>query len=191
MPRAQAVAPPREGYAAESAAGLLERLASRHAVPGGGAGAALAVASGAALAAMAARLAGARIPDSGLLVQRLDALRRHALGQIDADAEAVTAMLAGGPAARARICDTPLALAESGAEIAETAARLVREGNPRLAGDAHAALLLAEAGVRVARALLEDTLAARPADPRRARVGRLADRARVAVSAAQGSRGSG
>jgi len=184
MSRAQPAVPPPQGYAAESAGQLLERLASRHAVPGGGAGAALAVASAAALSAMAARLAGARIPDAGLLVQRLDALRRHALEQIDADAVAVTEYLGGRRGAEEAACATPLALAESGAEIAETAARLVREGNPRLAGDARAGLLLADAGVRVARTLLEDTLAGRGDDPRQARMARLAARARTAVRSA-------
>lgn len=184
MPRPQLAVPPPEGYAAEPAGQLLERMASRHAVPGGGAGAALAVASAAALAAMAARLAGARVPDSGLLVQRLDALRRHALEQIDVDAEAVTGLLGGEGEAAA--CAVPLALAESGAEIAETATRLVREGNPRLAGDAQAALLLADAGVRVARALLEDTLAGRRERSQREYLARLAARAGAAVEAGGG-----
>lgn len=186
MARPQPASPPPAGYAAEPAGRLLERLASRHAVPGGGAGAALAVASAAALGAMAARLAGARVPDSGWLVQRLDALRRHALEQMDADAEAVSELLGGAPGAVEAACSTPLALAESGAEIAETAARLVCEGNPRLAGDARAALLLADAGVRVARALLEDTLSGRDDDPRHERMSRLVARARAAVRSADG-----
>jgi formiminotetrahydrofolate cyclodeaminase len=55
----------------------------------------------------------------------------------------------------------PLAIAEVGTEIAEVAARLVTEdANPNLKGDAIAAVLLAEAGVRVASALVRINLSA-------------------------------
>jgi formiminotetrahydrofolate cyclodeaminase len=52
----------------------------------------------------------------------------------------------------------PMAVAEVGNEVAGIAARLVEEGNPNLEGDAIAAVLLAEAGVRAAAVLAEINL---------------------------------
>jgi methenyltetrahydrofolate cyclohydrolase len=64
-------------------------------------------------------------------------------------------------AALSEAADVPLAIAEVGTEIAEVAARLVTEdANPNLKGDAIAAVLLAEAGVRVASALVRINLSA-------------------------------
>ena len=52
----------------------------------------------------------------------------------------------------------PLAVAEIGNEVAALAARLVKEGNPNLEGDALTAVLLSDAGVRAAGKLVEINL---------------------------------
>jgi formiminotetrahydrofolate cyclodeaminase len=72
--------------------------------------------------------------------------------------------------------DVPLAVAEIGNEVASVAARLVEEGNPNLEGDAIAAVLLAEAGVRAATVLVEINLsAANVDDDRLGRANELVD----------------
>ena len=74
--------------------------------------------------------------------------------------------------------DVPLAIAEVGAMVAEIAARLAREGNPNLKGDAVAAALLAEAGARAAAVLVDiNTSAAEISDDRFGRVGEFVARA--------------
>ncbi len=79
--------------------------------------------------------------------------------------------------------DVPLAVAEAGAEVAEVAARLAREGNPNLRGDAVAAALLAEAGTRAAAALVRINTAA--GDISDDRVGRGDELVARAVGAAR------
>ena len=81
----------------------------------------------------------------------------------------------------------PLAIAEVGAEIADIAARLVTEdGNPNLKGDAIAAVLLAEAGVRAAIALVKiNQSAAGLEDARLNRADELADTAAAARRAVE------
>ncbi len=165
---------------------LLERLASRDPTPGGGGGVALTIAAGAALAAMAARLAGRRIPDAALVVQQLDALRRHALLLMDRDAASYKRVLEATPerrpAALAAACDPPMLLAQVGAEVTEAAVRLALQGNPRLAADARAGALLAEGGVRTAVGLVRANLAGVPnADGRGALMERVAARAHLAL----------
>jgi formiminotetrahydrofolate cyclodeaminase len=69
--------------------------------------------------------------------------------------------------------------------VAEIAARLAREGNPNLRGDAVAAALLAEAGARAAAVLVEiNTAAGEIADDRFARVGEFVTRATGATRGA-------
>jgi formiminotetrahydrofolate cyclodeaminase len=82
----------------------------------------------------------------------------------------------------------PLAVAEVGAEIADVAARLVTEGgNPNLKGDAIAAVLLAEAGVRATTALVKINLStAGLEDERLNRADELADTAAAARQAVEG-----
>ena len=66
-------------------------------------------------------------------------------------------------------------IAEAGTEVA---ARLAREGNPNLRGDAVAAALLAETGVRAAAVLVEiNTRAGEISDDRVWRVDELVTRA--------------
>jgi formiminotetrahydrofolate cyclodeaminase len=76
----------------------------------------------------------------------------------------------------------PLAVAEVGSEVAGIAARLVEEGNPNLEGDAIAALLLAEAGVRAATVLVEINLSsANVDDDRLGRANELVDETAASV----------
>jgi formiminotetrahydrofolate cyclodeaminase len=73
--------------------------------------------------------------------------------------------------------DVPLAIAEIGNEVAGIAARLVEDGNPNLQGDAIAAVLLAEAGVRAATVLVEINLSSANAeDDRLGRANELVDK---------------
>jgi formiminotetrahydrofolate cyclodeaminase len=80
----------------------------------------------------------------------------------------------------------PLAIAETGAEAAELAATLAREGRRSLEGDATAGALLAEAATRAAVRLVEINLAGAPDDPRLAEARACAERAWAARRRALG-----
>ena len=162
-------------YLEEPLAGFLDRVASDEPAPGGGAVAAVAVSLAAGLCGMSARLSAGHLDDADGLAERADRLRRRAAPLAQEDAEAYGHVLAayrlpedGDPEARserirtalAGAAEVPLKIAEAGAEVAEVAARLAREGNPNLRGDALAAALLAEAGTRSAAALVRINTAA-------------------------------
>jgi methenyltetrahydrofolate cyclohydrolase len=164
---------------------FLDLVASGNSAPGGGSVAAVAVALAAGLSGMAARLSASQLADE--LAARADAARRRVapLARIDAESygrvldayresetrrERVSDALSGA-------ADVPLAIAEVGNEVAGIAARLVEEGNPNLEGDAIAAVLLAEAGVRAATVLVEINLSsANVDDGRLARANELVDK---------------
>lgn len=141
---------------------FLDEMASGEPTPGGGAAAAVAVALGASLTAMAARFSSKRMPDADEVAEQADALRARVAPLAQADAAAYTQVLAayGAPrepgraalihAALAKATAVPQAVAEVGGEVARLADRLAREGNPNLRGDALAAGLLAQAGAEVA-----------------------------------------
>ena len=149
---------------------------------------------------MAARLSADHLADATGLAERADRLRRRVAPLAQEDATAYGHVLAayrnqvdGAPRARRErirtalsgAADVPLAIAEAGAEVAEIAARLAREGNPNLRGDAAAAALLAEAGVRAAAVLVEiNTTAGEISDDRVERVGQCVTRAAGAAEAA-------
>ncbi|MBV8942910.1 MAG: cyclodeaminase/cyclohydrolase family protein, partial [Solirubrobacterales bacterium] len=82
----------------------------------------------------------------------------------------------------------PLAIARASTQVAELAARIAEMSKPELAGDAIAAVLLAEASSRAAARLVEINLAQRPEDPRLAVVDELVERAGTARDAALTSR---
>jgi methenyltetrahydrofolate cyclohydrolase len=180
-------------YLEQPLAGFLDSVASGEPAPGGGAVAAVAVALAAGLCSMAAHLSADYLADAAELAVRAERLRERVAPLAQEDATAYGRVLAasrtsdsGDPdARRERIrgalygaADVPLAVAEVGATVAEIAARLAREGNPNLRGDAVAAALLAEAGARAAAVLVEINMAAGElADDRLGRVGEFVARA--------------
>jgi formiminotetrahydrofolate cyclodeaminase len=163
----------------------LDALAARTPAPGGGTGAAWGCALGAALAAMAARFAG-REEDAA----RAEALRERALALGEADQTSWGPVLeaqrrpaddpdreAAVAAALAGAAETPLAIAETAAEVAALARSLADAGRPALRGDALAGADLAAGACRAAARLVELDLVGAPGDPRLAR-------ARAAVDSA-------
>ena len=188
---------------------FLEMVASREPAPGGGASAAVAVALAAALAGMAARFSNDHLADAETLAATAEGLRGRVMPLARADAvaygrvlDAYRARRDGGdgerrPSVREALteaADVPLSVAEIGAEVAGISARLVREGNENLRGDAATAVALAVAGVRAAATLVELNVSAGGADDGRlSRAGELL----AATAAAQetvegiGTRGGG
>ena len=180
-------------YLEQPLAGFLDSVASDEPAPGGGAATAVAVALAAGLSGIAARLSTDHLAGAAGLSERADRLRRRVAPLAQEDATAYGHVLTayrnqdyGDPKVRRErirtalsdAADVPLAIAEAGAEAAEIAARLAREGNPNLRGDAVAAALLAEAGVRAAAVLVEiNTAAGEISDDRVERAGELVTRA--------------
>lgn len=163
--------------------------------PGGGVSLALAGGLAAALVEMAAAFALRRDPDhprAQEIAGRARAARARALGLAEQERSAFEPVLAAlrtppSPArerelaaALSAAADSPLAIAELAAELAEGAAELAATGNPNLEGDATAGALLAEAAAQGAARLVALNLAAAAGDPRVARAAALAQRARAA-----------
>ena len=192
-------------YLEQPLADFLDLVASDEPAPGGGAVAAVAVTLAAGLSGMSARLSADHLADANELAERADLLRRRAAPLAQEDATAYGHVLAayrtpddGDPEVRREhirtalsgAADVPLAIAETGAEVARIATRLAREGNPNLRGDAVAAALLAGAGVRAAAVLVEiNTAAAEISDDRVERVGELVARAVGATCEIAGDEG--
>ena len=143
---------------------FLAAVAARQPAPGGGAVAALTVAAAAGLVAMSARYS-SRDDAAG----EADAERTAVLGLADADAVVYGEVLAALRAPKAepgraervrtaleRAADVPLRIAEAGARVARLAAAVAVAdgGNPNLAGDVRAGVVLAEAGARAAAELV-------------------------------------
>jgi formiminotetrahydrofolate cyclodeaminase len=170
---------------------FLDLVASDRPAPGGGSVAAVAVALAAGLAGMTARLSTGQLADAPTLANRADASRRRVAPLARADAESYGRVLHAyhlpqepDPETRSErledalseAADVPLAVAEVGSEVAGIAARLVEKGNPNLEGDAITAVLLADAGVRAAAALVEINLSsANVGDDRLGRANELVD----------------
>ncbi len=187
-------------YLEQPLADFLDSVASGEPAPGGGSVAAVAVALAAGLCSMAAHLSADHLADAAELAERAERLRRRVAPLAQEDATAYGHVLAAyrtpddedpdvrwGRIQRAlsEATDVPLTIAETGAMVAEIAARLTREGNPNLRGDAVAAALLAEAGTRAAAVLVEINMGAGEiADDRLERVGEFVARA---VGAARGT----
>ena len=174
---------------------LLSRLAAATPAPGGGSAAALSGALAAALAQMAAGFVLARdgADDEAATAQRDRALvlRGQLLALADADAVSYRPVLDAlaldradpvrAPELRRALSDAaavPLEIARACVEVAELAAAVHgARGGELLAGDAGAAVLIAEAAVASAVALVRANLASLPDDPRLARAGALGQRA--------------
>ena len=148
---------------------FLDLVAERTPAPGGGAVAAISLSLAAGLVSMAARFtAPGGDPDPPVAVQA-ERLRLRAAELADIDAAAYGSVIgayARSPAVdresrRDRIrsalreaTEIPLEMTEIGAQIIVLAASLVEQGNPNLRGDARTALLLAQASVGSAAALV-------------------------------------
>lgn len=186
-------------YLKQPVADFLDLVASDEPAPAGGAVAAMAVALAAGLSGMTARLSADQLVDAAELTERAERLRQRVAPLAQEDATVYGRVLAAYRATRDRdpeerqrrirmalseAANVPLAIAEIGAMVAEIAARLAREGNPNLRGDAVAAALLAEAGARAAAVLVEINMsAAEIADDRLERVGEFVARATGAAQA--------
>ena len=168
---------------------FLDLVASGEPAPGGGSVAAIAVALAAGLSGMAARLSAGQLADADELADRADVARRRVAPLARVDAESYGRVLDAyrepdSETRRKRVSDAlsgatdvPLAVAEVGSEVAGIAARWVEEGNTNLVGDAIAAVLLAEAGVRAAAVLAEINLSsANVEDNRLGRANELVDK---------------
>jgi formiminotetrahydrofolate cyclodeaminase len=162
----------------------LGELARSDGVPGGGSALGFAVASGAAVLAMAAR-----VSRSGGLVAQADALcaRTAPLAGLDANAfrAALEARESGAGLtqeqrdyaigrAYAEAVEPPLEIARAGADVAELAAEIAATGNPSVRADALAAAALGAAAARGAVALVSVNLTALDGDPRVAEAEQLA-----------------
>jgi len=149
---------------------FLERLASTDPAPGGGGSAAVATAMAAALVEMAAGLSAEQVDDAADVGAAAGAIRRRAVALADDDAAAYGRVIAayrlprdGDPDARRRAIRealegataVPLEIAGLAADAAALGNRLVGDGNPKLEGDATAAVLLARAAARAAARLVE------------------------------------
>lgn len=149
---------------------FLAATAAKQPGPGGGAVAAVTVAAGAGLAAMAARFSKGSFDESSDFVLEADHLRERAARLADADAGAYDAVLKAyalprtGDSTKRReriraalryATEIPLQIADVGAKVAVLAVRLLEAGNRDLRGDAYAAVCLADAAVRSAAVLVQ------------------------------------
>jgi formiminotetrahydrofolate cyclodeaminase len=180
--------------------GFLAAVADGTAAPGGGCGAATAVAIGAGLCAMAARLSARQLTtdEAAELADCASALQAGAAALIQADSSSYQAVLAARrpadvaadashadrvAAALSAAADIPLQVLGFAAQVACLAGRLAADGNPDLRGDALTGLFLAEAGARAAAMLVDINLADAPDDDRHATARRLLDDVASSASA--------
>ncbi len=160
---------------------LLDDIASETPAPGGGAVAAVVVAMGAGLVAMAARFSEKHWEDALGVVERAEALRRRVTPLAPADAQAYEEVLTAfrlpkdlEPEVRnaaighalARAAEIPLEIAKEASEVAVLGGLVAAHGNPNLRGDVVAGAVFAEAGARVAANLVEINLATTDGDER-------------------------
>ncbi len=160
-------------HTASSVRDFAAALASGEPVPGGGGGAALAGALGAALAAMVCNFTVGRRryqavePEMRALLSRADAIRAELLDLVDADAEAYGKVVEGQAlpkdtpeqvaerdrriqAALAESVRVPLRVAVLAADAVALCEPIAERGNQRLISDAGVAALLADAALRSA-----------------------------------------
>jgi formiminotetrahydrofolate cyclodeaminase len=155
-----------ESFLDSSLKAFLDAVPARTPAPGGGAVAAIAGALAAGLVAMAARFAPDEWERRAEVVGRAEELRALLEPLADADAEAYTAFLAERtPETTERIVAVPFEIVELSAEVGELARLVAEEGNPRVSGDAAAALDLAAAAASIAARMVRINA---PDDPRAA-----------------------
>jgi formiminotetrahydrofolate cyclodeaminase len=159
---------------------FLEQLGSAEPATGGGAAAAVAVASAAGVVAMVARCSRATWRDAAGVAAQAVALQERAalLAQRNSDAwrQALAALAAGeagepGELERRldRSAELPLAIADTAADVAQLAALTASLGDGTFRADASTAAVLAAAGARAGAHLVAVNLATRPDDSRLAR----------------------
>jgi formiminotetrahydrofolate cyclodeaminase len=175
-------------------ASFLDEVAEATPAPGGGSSAAVALALGAALVEMSARLAGDADVASragGLRAQALELAERDLtsfapvleVARLPRDDTARDARLQQALLEASR---TPLAIAQGAAEAAELGTAVARASSPHVRGDAVTGTLLAEASAAAGATLVEINLGRQPAAPEleQAREARArASRARADVEA--------
>ena len=141
-------------------------------------------------------MAAAFTPERESVGERARTLRAHALELAEIELHAYEPVLEAlrlphedprraerVDAARTKASESPLAIAEVGAEVAELAADLARTGNQNLAGDAIAGALLAEAAAQAAARLVAINLTDGPTVVQATDLARRASAAReVALS---------
>lgn len=164
-----------EGYLSEPFTRFADLVARPEPAPAAGSVVAGTVVLAAALATKAALLSTRQLSDAPEVADQLGRLRTTASELADEDARAYAAVLAairesGRDSAAARTAwegaaRVPLTIAELGAQVAEHAARLSRDGNPNLRGDALTALELARAAVDMAAQLVAINVAQAGLDP--------------------------
>jgi methenyltetrahydrofolate cyclohydrolase len=143
---------------------FLDSVPARTPAPGGGAVAAVAGALAAGLVAMAARFAPDDWERRAEVVGRAEELRALLEPLADADADAYAAFLAEPtPETRERIVAIPFEIVDLSAEVGELARLVAEEGNPRVSGDAWAAVDLAAAATSIAARMVRINA---PDDPR-------------------------
>jgi len=174
--------------------GELLEMSALEPAPGAGSAAAVTIALAASLVAKVARCSGASWADApGVAAQALELRSRcPALAGDDADAwQKARAALGsrggdgwelGGLLGRA--ADLPLAIAETGADVAGLAQLAAERGDGDLRGEAVAAAVLAHAGVRAAAHLVVINLASRADDDRCKRAGQAEQAAAASVARA-------
>jgi formiminotetrahydrofolate cyclodeaminase len=160
--------------------GLLDELASDNPAPAGGSAAAVAVAMAAALVEMGARRSPGWEDAIGVAAQAR-AIRHRTVPLVQADADAYAASLAAlasidDASAMGRdeaiasaltgAADVALAIARAGTDAAFLAELVADRGEPSGRDDAQAAAVLAEAGTRVAAALVAANLVTAEGDDR-------------------------
>jgi len=160
---------------------LLDELARETPVPGAGPAAAFVTATGAALAALAARASRESWPDAAGAVAQAESLRARAVRLADEAADALTAVLgersgAGGERAETRdfrlgrtlhrAAEVPLSIVEAAADVALLAAHTAEHCAGDVRADATAGAFLAHGAARAAAHLVEINLATIAGDER-------------------------
>jgi len=160
--------------------GLLDELASQSPAPAGGSAAAVTVAMAAALVEMVARRSSEWEDGIGVAAQARS-IRHRIVPLVQADADAYSASLAAMAAAEeppaegrdeaiaaalACAADVALEIARAGTDAALLAELVADRGDPSGRDDAQAAAVLAEAGTRVAAALVAANLMTGDGDDR-------------------------